>query len=140
MEIARTFECEPEWIAQVADGQNFYRALAAQIANDWDSRSMKNAVMHFVLRAHAIKEHPFHKEYLRLERSFFHLVAGSLFAALEVPDLAFTQHILDVVAAALEVRILIYEQRTAFPAGSEVPFTTLETLAYGLVALSEKPT
>lgn len=42
------------------------------------------------------------------------MVAGSLFAALEEPDLAFIQHILEAVAAALEMRILIYEQRDSF--------------------------
>ncbi|KAK5116388.1 hypothetical protein LTR62_007935 [Meristemomyces frigidus] len=94
-----------------SDGQTIYRPIARQVIGDpAQATEIKNAVMQFAIRIRANSSHPSHRQYMGKELDFANLTRQprTLFAALECPDFAPTEHVLWVIAQALGFQICIF--------------------------------
>ncbi|KAI9799611.1 MAG: hypothetical protein M1833_003926 [Piccolia ochrophora] len=91
------------------DGLSLYRALARQTTGDpRNYKSVMNGVLDHFIRILWNEQHILHTRYADLDRTFESEATGTIFGALACPDFEARQPVLDLIAAAINARILIY--------------------------------
>ncbi|KAM3414828.1 hypothetical protein BST61_g9973 [Cercospora zeina] len=88
---------------------SLYVAIAkAHTGNYQAASSIKSAVLHFAHRAHAQKDHAFHKDYMQRESYYRMNEHLSLYSGLECPDFSPNHDLFWIIAFALNIRLRVF--------------------------------